>query len=122
MADLTSTIKKPGAVAAAPVYTAVTATDSFQAKAGSKYRLHYKNGATPGTGVLKVTDPTTQQPAGSTAAAGFADLQISAAMGATSELVAVIQGGRHVDPNGLINLAHAGTLTTITVAIEEQTS
>jgi hypothetical protein len=119
MADLTTTIKKPGAIAAAPVYTAVTAADSFQAKAGSRYRLHYKNGATVGTGVLKVTDPTTQAPSGSTAAGGFADVQIASNMTASSELVAVVQGGRHADANGLINLIHGGAITTISVAIEE---
>lgn len=119
MADLSATVKTPGTVAAAPVYTAVAATDFFTAKPGARYRLHYKNGATPGTGLLKVTDPSTPLPPGSPAVAGFADVSIVTNMGATSELVAVISAGRHIDATGKINLAHAGTLTTITVGIEE---
>lgn len=119
MADLTATIKTPGTVAAAPVYTALAATDFFTAKPGARYRLHYKNGATPGTGLLKITDPSTPLPPGSPAAAGFADVSVVTNMAATSELVVMLSGGRHTDATSRINLVNAGTLTTITVGIEE---
>ena len=120
MADLTAQIRRPGVVAAAPNYVAVSATDFFTAKPGAKYRLHYKNGATPGTGTLKVGDPTTGIPAGSGLAAGFADVTLVTNMAASTETVAIVSGGRHTDGNSRINLTHGGTLTTITLAIEEQ--
>lgn len=122
MADLTSIIKKPGTTAAAPSYSALSSADFFTGKAGARYRLHYKNGATPGTGLLKITDPTTPIPPGSPATAGFADLSVVTNMGATTELVVIISAGRHMDGSSNINLVNAGTLTTITVGIEEMSS
>jgi hypothetical protein len=119
MADLTTQIRRPGIPASAPNYVAVAATDFFTAKSGARYRLHYKNGATVGTGTLKVGDPSTPIPPGSGLAAGFADVTVATNMAATSEAVAIVSGSRHVDGNGRINLAHGGTITTITVAIEE---
>lgn len=119
MADLTAQIRRPGLVAAAPNYVGVGATDFFTARPGMRYRLHYKNGATPGTGLLKVVDQTTPIPAGSSAAAGFADLNVVTNMAATSEIVTQLSAGRFLDGNSRINLNHAGTITTITVAIEE---
>jgi hypothetical protein len=119
MADLTSQIRRPGITAAAPNYVGVSATDFFTAKTGARYRLHYKNGATPGTGALKVGDPSTPIPAGSGLAAGFADVTIVTNMAASSESVLVVSVSRHVDGNGRINLTHGGTLTTITVGVEE---
>ncbi len=119
MADLTAQIRRPGVAATSPNYVAVSATDFFTAKSGARYRLHYKNGATVGTGVLKATDPSTPIPPGSGLAAGFADVTIVSNMPATSESVVVLSGSRHVDGNGRINLTHGGTLTTITVGIEE---
>ena len=120
MADLTtSTVRAHGLAASAPVYTAVAATDSFTAKAGVYYELHYKNGATPGTGLLKVVDQTAQAPAGISLAAGWADLPVVTNMAASSEIIVTIPSDRYRDGQGKINLAHAGTLTTITVAIRE---
>jgi len=119
MADLTAQIRRPTITGAAPNYVAVAITDFFTAKAGARYRLHYKNGATPGTGALKVGDPTTPIPGGSGLAAGFADVTVVTNMAATSESVAVVTGARHMDGNNRINLAHGGTITTITLAIEE---
>lgn len=116
MADLTSSVVNPGLAGAAPVYAVTSAADYFVAQANSKYMLHYKNAATPTT-ALKVTDPTTPVPAGSTAVAGFADLQVSAALGATTERVVWIDNSnRFRDANGRINLVN-GTPTTLTVAI-----
>lgn len=119
MADLTAQIRRPTITGAAPNYVAVSATDYFTAKPGARYRLHYKNGATPGTGTLKVGDPTTPIPGGSGLAAGFADVTVGTNMAASSELVAIVTGARHADGNSRINLAHGGTLTTITLGIEE---
>jgi hypothetical protein len=105
-----------GTAAAAPTYNTCTAADKVAAVPGSKYLLHYKNGATP-TGILKVTDQTTQIPAGSTAAAGFADLQVTTSLLATSETMQRIDNSsRFIDGQGFINLVNA-TPTTLTVAI-----
>lgn len=120
MTDFTSLVQATGVAAAAPTYTAITATDFFTAQPSSRYILHYKNGATPtGASAFKVTDPTTPIPAGSGLAAGFADVSLKTAdFGASSELVAQIPNtNRHRDTNGRVNLTHAGTLTTVTLAI-----
>jgi hypothetical protein len=116
MADLTTSVVNPGIAGAAPVYAVASAADYFTAAQGGRYMLHYKNGATPTT-VLKVTDPTTPVPAGSTAVAGYADLQVTAALAGSAERVVWIDNGnRFRDANGRINLVN-GTPTTLTVAI-----
>jgi hypothetical protein len=120
MTDLSANVQNPALVGVAPVYTAVTAADFFVAQPNARYVLHYKNGATlTGAGSFKVSDPTTPIPTGSGAAAGFADALIqNAGMAATTELVAQIaQSNRFRDSNGRINLAHTGTLTTVSVAV-----
>jgi hypothetical protein len=120
MADQTANVQKPTLVGVAPTYVAANATDFFTAAPNSRYELHYKNGATPtGAGAFKISDPTSVIPAGSAAVAGFADAVIqSAGMLATTELKAVItNSSRFMDANGRINLAHTGTLTTVTFNI-----
>lgn len=110
-------------VFSAPVYQAVSAADKFPGVPGSRYVLHYKNGATPqasGATPNKLNDPTTPIPGGSSAVAGFADVATSGAtgMGATSEATVYIpNSSRHIDSQGFINLTHAGTVTTVTVDI-----
>jgi hypothetical protein len=118
MADLTTNIVAPSLVATTPSYNAVSAADFFTAQPGSKYRIHYKNGATPGTGLLKVTDPTSVAPAGSSPAGGWSDVPVVTNMAATTEKSVIVNSDRFRDANGRINLANAGTITTITVAIE----
>lgn len=116
MTDMTSAVQQPGLAGVAPTYTQATATDFFAAAPASRYMLHYKNGATPTT-VVKVLDPTTPVPAGSTAVGGFADLQVSAAMSATTERVVWIDNSsRFRDANGRIQMTN-GTPTTLSVAI-----
>lgn len=116
MTDFTAQIQRPGLTGVAPTYNVATATDKFAAAPNAKYMLHYKNGATP-SGVLKISDPTTPIPPGSTAAAGFADSQITAALGASAEAVTIIDNStRFRDAQGFINLSHA-TPTTVTFAI-----
>lgn len=123
MADLTSAVQKPGRTGIAPTYSAVTAADKFAAQSGSKYMLHYKNGATAqatGGSPNKVTNPTAVPPSGSSPAAGWADVitQASPGMTATSEFVVLIDNSTELkDSSGFINLVHPGTLTTMTVAI-----
>lgn len=120
MTDMTAAVQKPGLAGIAPTYTAATATDKFTAAPNSRYMLHYKNGATPtGAGAFKLGDPTTPIPTASGLAAGFADAVIqNAGMGATTELISWIDNSsRFRDATNFINLAHTGTLTTVTVAI-----
>lgn len=122
MADLTSNVQTPGVTGAAPVYAAVSANDFFAAQPGSRYILHYKNGATPtGAGTFLVTDPTTPVPPGSSASAGFADAvtKSNAIFAASAELIVQIpNSNRHRDNQGRINLVHnGGSLTTVTVCI-----
>lgn len=123
MADLTSSITKPGLLGSAPTYVAISAADKFTAQPGSRYMLHYKNGATPqatGGSPNKVTNPTAVPPSGSSPAAGWADVvsQASPGMLATTELVVWIENSTPLrDATGFINLVHPGTVTTMTVAI-----
>lgn len=120
MTDMTAFVQNPALSGVAPTYTAVTAADYFVAQPSAKYLLHYKNGATPtGAGAFKVTDQTTPTPSGASPGAGFADAIVqNAGMLATTELVCKIDNSnRFRDSNGRINLAHTGTLTTVTVAI-----
>lgn len=115
--------QKPTLAFAAPTYNACTVADKFAAVPGSKYMLHYKNGATPqasSSAPNKVTDVTSPIPAGSAAVAGYADLLTSGGTGipATTEYVVQIDNSsRFIDGTGFINLVHPGTLTTMTVAI-----
>lgn len=116
MSDLTTGIQSPGLAGAAPNYQVCSAADFFTAQPNSRYMLHYKNGATP-TGILKVGDPTTAVPTGSTAVAGFADLQLTASLLASTERVHWIDNtNRFRDANGRVQLTHA-TPTTLTLAI-----
>jgi len=118
MTDMTAFIQAPSVVGVAPVYTQCTATDKFAASLGSKYLLHYKNGATP-TGILKGTDQTSaaQAPPAAVLSGGWADAQFSASMGATSELLVYMDNPlRFRDGQGFVNLSH-GTPTTLSLAI-----
>lgn len=115
--------QKPGLAGIAPTYNACTATDKFAATPGSKYMLHYKNGATAqatGGANNTITDSTTAIPAGSAAVAGFANAITipTPGMTGTSESVVLIDNStRFMDAQGFINLNHPGTLTTVTVAV-----
>jgi hypothetical protein len=108
--------QKASLAAVAPTYNVCTTADKFPAAPGAKYLLHYKNGATP-TGILKVTDTTSVVPAGSTATAGFADLQVTTSMLATTEsIVEIDNASRFLDGQGFVNLVNV-TPTTLSVAI-----
>lgn len=116
MTDMTPFIQAPGIVGAAPVYTQCTATDFFTAVAGAKYLLHYKNGATP-TGIVKVLDPTSPIPAGSLAAAGYADVQVSASLIASAErMIQIDNASRFRDSTGKVQMTNA-TPATLTLCI-----
>lgn len=121
MSDLSAGVQKPDLAGVAPNYQAVTATDFFTASPNASYILHYKNGATAQTtGPNKITDQATIAPAGTTQSAGWADASdgLSGGMTATSERTRIINNSnRFRDSNGRINLAHPGTLTTVTVQI-----
>lgn len=113
-------VTAPGLTGASPVYTAVSASDYFDALPGQRYILHYKNGATlTGAGTFKVADSTTPIPAGSGLTAGFADLVVqNAGMAATTELISQLdQSSRFRAANGRITLSHTGTLTTVALLV-----
>jgi hypothetical protein len=115
--------QKLGLTGVAPTYNTCTATDKFAAVPGAKYMLHYKNGATAqatGGSNNTITDSTTPIPAGSGAAAGFANAITIATPGmlsTTESVVEIDNSTRFMDAQGFINLNHPGTLTTVTVAI-----
>lgn len=121
MADQTAFVQKPTLTGIAPTYQQANATDFFTAQPNARYILHYKNGATPtATGAFTVGDNTTPIPANSGAVAGFADgvLKAAGSMLGNTELVCEIpNSNRFRDTNGRINLAHGGTLTTLTLGI-----
>jgi len=115
--------QKPALAGIAPTYNVCTATDKFAAVPGSKYMLHYKNGATAqatGGANNTVTDSTTPIPAGSGAVAGFANaitIPTPGMLSTTESVVLIDNSTRFMDAQGFINLNHPGTLTTVTVAI-----
>lgn len=122
MTDMTSAIQKPGVAGVTPTYTQCTTADKFAALPGSKYMLHYKNAATPTT-QLYINEQVAVLPAGAvtpTAPTGgtkWSDVQISAALGATTERVCWIDNSNNFrDALGFVNLQH-NTPTTLTVAI-----
>lgn len=120
MADLTAHVAKPGISGAAPDYTAVTASDVFDAPPNARYILHYQNGATT-TGAAKFTvvDATSVAPAGADVAAGWADAEtFDGTFGAAAErIVEIPNTNRFRNADGQIGIKHTGTLTTVKVAI-----
>jgi len=127
MTDMTAFIQDPTASnVVTPTYTACTATDKFLAGQGSRYMLHYKNGATPTAGAIYVSEKQAQAPAGAlplvngVPSTKWSDLQVIPIGGiaATTEKVVVIDNiTPYIDSLGFVNLLHGGTLTTLTVAI-----
>ena len=125
MATLTTVT--PGVVSAAPTFTAVTAADKFLSNGAGGWRIHYRNGATAGTGQLYVTCQVTTVPPGAatpslpTGATNWSDDLVSAALAANGEARLYIPGiyiANFTDASGFVNLKHNGTITTITVSVE----
>lgn len=124
MTDFTAQVQKPNLTGTAPTYNACTATDKFTALPNARYMLHYKNGATTqASGTNKIVDQVSDasvKPVGATLAGGWADAVTTGGtfLGANAESVVWIDNStRFRDATGFINLAHGGTLTTVTVAI-----
>ena len=122
MTDMTAAVQRPtSGNPVTPTYTQCTAADKFYAGAGARYMLHYKNGATPTTGLF-VNEQVAAAPPGTTpsvpsGATKWSDMQVSAALGATTERVVIIDNvSAYRDVNGFVNLQH-GTPTTLTLAI-----
>lgn len=120
---MTAFVQKPPVNGVAPTYTQCTTSDKFQALPNARYILHYKNAATPTT-QLYINEQVAQLPAGSvtptppTGATKWSDVQISAALGATTERVCYIENSQlYRDALGFINLQH-GTPTTLTLSIQ----
>lgn len=106
----------------APAYTAVNAADKFTAVAGKRYMLHYKNGATAsGTVFINEQKAGLPRAAAATAPAGatkWSDAKLATAVGSNAELVVWIDDVTpYLDSTQSVNLQHAGTLTTLTLAI-----
>jgi hypothetical protein len=123
MSDFTAQVQKPNLTGSTPVYNACTATDKFSALPGARYMLHYKNGATSqASGTNKITDQVSagSAPSGAVLAGGWADAVTTGGtfLAANAESVVWIDNAtRFRDSTGFVNLAHGGTLTTMTVAI-----
>lgn len=126
MATLTTVT--PGVASVAPTFTAVTAADKFLSNAGGGWRIHYRNGATVGTGSLWVTCQNVTVPPGATSPTlpagsptNWSDNLIVTNMAASSDRVLYIPAiyiAQFTDATGFVNLKHNGTLTTITVSVE----
>ena len=122
MTDMSAFVQDPTAGnPVTPIYTQCTAADKFTASRDQRYMLHFKNGATP-TGTIFVNEKLAQAPAGSvpTAPAGatkWSDLKVSNSLGASSEVVIVIDNiTPYLDTSGFVNLQNV-TPTTLQVAI-----
>jgi len=105
-----------------PNYQSCSAADKFLAKAGQRFMLHYKNGATAaGTVFLneqRAATPRGAVPAAASGATKWSDVRIAASVGANSELVEWIDdAGPFIDAAGFVNLQHGGTVTTLTLLI-----
>lgn len=105
-----------------PTFTQCTAADKFLAPTGSgSYLLYYKNAATPTT-TLWVLNPLAVVPAGSTpavptGATNFADVLISAALGASTDRAFFIDDvSPYIDVTNFVNLKH-NTPTTLTMCV-----
>ena len=102
-----------------PTFTQCTASDTFAATLGT-YVLYYKNGGTPTTTLwllnTNITTPVGSTPAVPTGATNWEDVQISAALGATTDRCFVIDDVGPYVSSGLITLKH-NTPTTLTLAI-----
>lgn len=122
MTDFTSLMQDTSVGATlTPTFTACTAADKFQAQAGSKYMLYYRNGATPTTQCYireqVATAPLGTTPAIPTGAVKWSDALISAAIGGTSDRVVFIDVvAPYIDSLGFVNLVH-NTPTTLTLAV-----
>jgi hypothetical protein len=119
----TMTVQRPIITAGVtPTYTQCTAADKFSVPTGSgSYLLYYKNAGTPTT-TLWVLNPLAVAPIGSTpgvpaGATNFADIPISAALGASTERAFFIDDiSPYVDATQFVNLKH-GTPTTLTLCV-----
>jgi Kef-type K+ transport system membrane component KefB len=134
MATLTTVT--PGVVSSAPAFTAVTAADKFLSSGAGGWRIHYRNGATVGTGSLFVQNfsaviapvgftgavpPGAATPALPTGAVHWDDDLVVTNMAATTDVRLYIPGiliAQFTDTTGFVNLVHNGTITTITVSVE----
>lgn len=122
MTDFTSLMQDPSiGNTITPVFTACTAADKFQAQAGSKYLLYYRNAATP-TATLWIREQAAVAPLGTTPAipAGavkWSDAAIAASIGATSDRAVFIDVvGPYIDSLGFVNLIH-NTPTSLTLCV-----
>lgn len=122
MTDMTSAIQRPavgGTVT--PTFTQCTTADKFQAQAGSRYMLHYRNGATISTNAYinekAATAPLGTTPAVPSGATKWSDALVAASIAANSDRVVMIDVvASFIDTLGFVNLQHT-TPTTLTLAI-----
>jgi hypothetical protein len=103
-----------------PTFTQCTTGDSFPATAGGTYFLYYKNAGTPTTTLwllnTNVTTPVGSTPAVATGATNWEDVLISAALGATTDRIFVIDDAGPYLSSGSVNLKH-NTPTTLTLCV-----
>jgi hypothetical protein len=105
-----------------PTFTQCTASDKFSVPTASgSYLLYYKNAGTP-TATLWVLSTAQPTPIGSvpavpTGATNWEDVQISAALGASTERAYFIDDvSPYVDATNFVNLKH-NTPTTLTMCV-----
>lgn len=122
MTDFSTLLQDPSVGATAtPVFTQCTAADKFQAQAGSKYLLYYRNGGTP-TATCWIREQAAVAPLGTAPAvpAGavkWSDAAIAAVIGATSDRAVMIDVvAPFIDSLGFVNLIH-NTPTTLTLCV-----
>jgi len=109
---------------ATPTFSAVTASDTFNASQGQAFILYYINGGTATTAACYVSEKAAIQPFGSTPvvpptpATKWSDgLLIAATFPASTSRIAVINPVDNYLSGGLVTLLHGGTLTTLTLGI-----
>lgn len=122
MTDMTAAVQRPSVGGTiTPTFTQCTAADKFSAQAGSKYMLHYRNGATTATNVY-IAEKAASSPAGSTpatptGATKWSDALVVASIGSTTDRIVFIDYvAPYIDTLGFVNVV-ATTPTTLTLAI-----
>ena len=106
--------QSPSIAAAAPVYSAVAASDTIDGTPGGRLLLHIKNGGASPDNVV-IDDPNTILPPGGSLADTARDVAFTVTN--AQERMIVIDAARFTNPaTGLITLTHSFT-TSVTIGV-----